>query len=95
MPERGVVLKVTALDERIRRKESSLHALELRSCREPDASVPAISSSLRSSLQTGTSEVMRFTETSDSISFLAEIGLVVGAVASVWRSVLGRWFCLY
>ncbi|MEG3977781.1 hypothetical protein QT970_24615 [Microcoleus sp. herbarium8] len=46
-------------------------------------------------MQTGTSEVMRFTETSDSISFKAEIGLVVGAVASVWRSVLGRWFCLY
>ena len=38
---------------------------------------------------------MRLTETNESISFLAEIGLavgagVVGAVASVWRSVLGR-----
>ena len=38
----GVVLKMTALDERIRRERELIHALELLSRRAPDASSPAM-----------------------------------------------------
>gem|GEM_PF-6327401 len=66
---------MTALDERIRRERELIHALELRSRRAPDDRVPAISSSLRSSLQAGISDFIRLTATIDNISFLVSLVL--------------------
>ena len=58
-----------------KRADSRLHALELRSCRAPDASEPAISRSLRLKLQAGISDFIRLTWTRDSISFLVSLVL--------------------
>ncbi len=51
---------------------SLYHAWECKSHREPDASEPAISSSLRLKLQAGVSDFIRLTWTIDSISFLVD-----------------------
>jgi len=66
---------MTALDERIRQERELIHALELRSHRAPDDRVPAIFSSLRSSLQAGISDFIRLTATIDNISFLVSLVL--------------------
>jgi len=71
----GVVLKMTAKNERIRRERELIHALELLRRRAPDAREPAISSSFRLKLQAGISDFIRLTWTCDSISFLVSLVL--------------------
>jgi hypothetical protein len=68
-------MKMTALDERIRRERELIHALELRSRRAPDASSPAISKSLRLKLQAGISDFIHLIWTRDSISLLVSLVL--------------------